>query len=172
MEFSKFAKIARLTIFRNPLSYALVLCPSVNQPRVTSLTVSFRSVHSTTALNFWAWGTCASFSISHFENYQTLTRGYIHFFLFCFFYQKAGTRQYVGIVNTRSLKSLTFCSLNIVFFHFLFSTCVVSRVCFLGWKVIFLKKFRLFFEFDNVFFPWDYEFLVLYITKIILHKRR
>ena len=81
---SKFAKIARLTIFRNPLSYALVLCPSVNQPRVTSLTVSFRSVHSTTALNFWAWGTCASFSISHFENYQTVTRGYIHFFLFCF----------------------------------------------------------------------------------------
>ena len=39
---------ALLTIFRNSLSYALVLCPGKKQPRVT---VSFRSVHSTTALN-------------------------------------------------------------------------------------------------------------------------
>ena len=70
---------ALLAIFRNSLSYALVLCPGKKQPRVT---VSFRSVHSTTALNCWAWGTCASFSISHFENYQTVTRGYIHFFSF------------------------------------------------------------------------------------------
>ena len=157
---------ALLAIFRNSLSYALVPCPSVNQPRVTSLTVSFRSVHSP-ALNFWAWGTCARFSISHFENYQTVTGGYPFFFFFVLFYQKAGTRQYVGIVNTRALKSLTFCSLNFVFFHFLFFQSLLSRM-----ESYYFFKFLLFFEFDNVFFPRDYEFLsIIHYKNYITQKK-
>ena len=99
---------ALLAIFRNPLSYALVLCPSENQPRVTSLTVSFRSVHSTTALNCWAWGTCASFSISHFENYQTVNRGYPFFsFLFCFTKEQAYDSTLVLLTPERSNRSLS-----------------------------------------------------------------
>ena len=94
------------------------------------------------------------------------------FFFFVLFYQRAGIRQYVGIVNTRALKSLTFCSLNFVFFHFLFSICVVSRVCFHGWKVIIFFKFLLFFEFDNVFFPRDYEFLsIIHYKNCITQKK-
>ena len=81
---------------------------SENQPRVTSLTVSFRSVHSTTALNCWAWGTCARFFISHFENYQTVNRGYPFFsFLFCFTKEQAHDSTLVLLTPKRSNRSLS-----------------------------------------------------------------
>ena len=51
--------------------------------------------------------------------------------------------------------------------------CVVSRVCFHGWKVIIIFKFRLFFEFVNVFFPRDYEFLrIIDYKNYIIQKKK